>query len=328
MTCKVVLFDLENNIPTAKLLREILQHYSTVYMFHCQRNFEYALSDLTELASWITSGQVVILETPKAEQKAFEYAMVVGQLMALLEPDSHVELISAADTAALLLELMHSSLIDAQLIQIQHAWQAHKTVMPSIATIRQHPHLTLVKKYCEALAKMVGKPNTVTSLKNSIANILQLVPERTQQVVGMLIQLKIVKRVDEQISFRKKVLKQWLALDVASDYSVKAQTLEQVVQQLAQVEVLTETPPEPEAVSAQQALFKNFAQIDPVQLEVARKLRELKNNKPKDIYALRDLLEHMFPKSDVRMLLKELLDKGYIYWNGHEILYSHEMFLN
>ena len=43
---------------------------------------------------------------------------------------------------------------------------------------------------------------------------------------------------------------------------------------------------------------------------------------------LRDLLEQMFPKSDVRMLLKELLDKGYIYWNGHEVLYSHEMFLN
>ena len=40
------------------------------------------------------------------------------------------------------------------------------------------------------------------------------------------------------------------------------------------------------------------------------------------------LLEQMFPKSDVRMLLKELLDKGYIYWNGHEVLYSHEMFLN
>jgi len=30
----------------------------------------------------------------------------------------------------------------------------------------------------------------------------------------------------------------------------------------------------------------------------------------------------------VRLLLKELLEKGYIYWNGHEVLYSHEMFLN
>lgn len=61
---------------------------------------------------------------------------------------------------------------------------------------------------------------------------------------------------------------------------------------------------------------------------MARKLRELKADKPKDIYALRDLLEQMFPQSDVRLLLKELLEKGYIYWNGHEVVYSHEMFLN
>ena len=61
---------------------------------------------------------------------------------------------------------------------------------------------------------------------------------------------------------------------------------------------------------------------------IARKLRELKSDKPKDIYALRDLLEQIFPKSDVRLLLKELIEKGYIYWDGTEVLYSHEMFLN
>ncbi len=79
---------------------------------------------------------------------------------------------------------------------------------------------------------------------------------------------------------------------------------------------------------AQKDLFKNFSKIDPVQVVVARKLRELKSDKPKDIYALRDLLEQIFPKSDVRLLLKELIEKGYIYWDGSEVLYSHEMFLN
>ena len=69
MTQKVVLLDLENNVPTAKLLREIVEHYPTLYLFHCQGQFEYALQDLTELAAWISSGQVVILDTPKAEQK-------------------------------------------------------------------------------------------------------------------------------------------------------------------------------------------------------------------------------------------------------------------
>ena len=96
MTQKVVLLDLENNVPTAKLLREIVEHYPTLYLFHCQGQFEYALQDLTELAAWISSGQVVILDTPKAEQKEFEYAVVVERLvgqsgwmqLSLLELDS------------------------------------------------------------------------------------------------------------------------------------------------------------------------------------------------------------------------------------------------
>ena len=329
MTQKVVLLDLENNVPTAKLLREIVEHYPTLYLFHCQGQFEYALQDLTELAAWISSGQVVILDTPKAEQKEFEYAVVVGQLMALLEPETQVEIISAVNTAEILLDLMQSSDIQSNLILIQSETLPSQRHLPSLDSIKNQPYLKMVKKYCDALGKMSGKPNTLDGLKNSISNILQLVPEKTQRVVGMLINLKIIKRYDEQIRFRKKVLKQWLALNIEKqDSATEPKTLQQVLQQLKKDDESDTVQPVVETLSAQQALFKNFAQIDPVQLEVARKLRELKTNKPKDIYALRDLLEQMFPKSDVRMLLKELLDKGYIYWNGHEVLYSHEMFLN
>ena len=329
MTQKVVLLDLENNVPTAKLLREIVEHYPTLYLFHCQGQFEYALQDLTELAAWISSGQVVILDTPKAEQKEFEYAVVVGQLMALLEPETQVEIISAVNTAEILLDLMQSSHIQSNLILIQSEALTTQRHLPSLNSIKNQPYLKMVKKYCDALGKMSGKPNTLDGLKNSISNILQLVPEKTQRVVGMLINLKIIKRYDEQIRFRKKVLKQWLALNIEKqDSATEPKTLQQVLQQLKKDDESDTVQPVVETLSAQQALFKNFAQIDPVQLEVARKLRELKTNKPKDIYALRDLLEQMFPKSDVRMLLKELLDKGYIYWNGHEVLYSHEMFLN
>jgi hypothetical protein len=174
---------------------------------------------------------------------------------------------------------------------------------------------------------MSGKPNTLDTLKNSVANILQIMPAKAQHVVGMLINLKIVKRYDEQISFRKKVLKQWLQLDLQDAASVENPSLDQAISQLKAEETTTETPQSP-IQSAQQDLFKNFNRIDPVQLEVARKLRELQGDKPKDIYELRDLLEQLFPKSDIRLLLKELIEKGYIYWNGHEILYSHEMFLN
>lgn len=329
MTQKVVLLDLENNVPTAKLLREIVEHYPTLYLFHCQGQFEYALQDLTELAAWISSGQVVILDTPKAEQKEFEYAVVVGQLMALLEPETQVEIISAVNTTEILLDLMQSSDIQSNLILIQSEAVPSQRHLPSLDSIKNQPYLKMVKKYCDALGKMSGKPNTLDGLKNSISNILQLVPEKTQRVVGMLINLKIIKRYDEQIRFRKKVLKQWLALNLdEQDPITQPQSMQQALQQLQKDSVVDKLEPTVDTQSAQQELFKNFAQIDPVQLEVARKLRELKANKPKDIYALRDLLEQMFPKSDVRMLLKELLDKGYIYWNGHEVLYSHEMFLN
>ncbi|WP_325087038.1 hypothetical protein [Acinetobacter johnsonii] len=329
MTQKVVLLDLENNVPTAKLLREIVEHYPTLYLFHCQGQFEYALQDLTELAAWISSGQVVILDTPKAEQKEFEYAVVVGQLMALLEPETQVEIISAVNTAEILLDLMQSSHIQSNLILIQSEVLPSQRHLPSLDSIKNQPYLKMVKKYCDALGKMSGKPNTLDGLKNSISNILQLVPEKTQRVVGMLINLKIIKRYDEQIRFRKKVLKQWLALNLnEQDPISQPQSMQQALQQLQKDSVVDKLEPTVDTQSAQQELFKNFAQIDPVQLEVARKLRELKTNKPKDIYALRDLLEQIFPKSDVRMLLKELLDKGYIYWNGHEVLYSHEMFLN
>ena len=329
MTQKVVLLDLENNVPTAKLLREIVEHYPTLYLFHCQGQFEYALQDLTELAAWISSGQVVILDTPKAEQKEFEYAVVVGQLMALLEPETQVEIISAVNTAEILLDLMQSSDIQSNLILIQSEAVPSQRHLPSLDSIKNQPYLKMVKKYCDALGKMSGKPNTLDGLKNSISNILQLVPEKTQRVVGMLINLKIIKRYDEQIRFRKKVLKQWLALNLdEQDPISQPQSMQQALQQLQKDSVVDKLEPTADTQSAQQELFKNFAQIDPVQLEVAQKLRELKTNKPKDIYALRYLLEQMFPKSDVRMLLKELLDKGYIYWNGHEVLYSHEMFLN
>lgn len=340
MTQKVVLLDLEQNMPTAQLLRDILQHYSTLYLFNCAGRFEYALDDLTELASWMNSAQVVVLDTPEAPHKEFEYAVVVGQLMALLEPDSHVEIISAQDSSDILVQMLQASNISAHLILIlpEQAVQpihAPKYSLPSIATIQQKPYLQLVKKYCDALAKMSGKPNTVEKLKNSISNILQVVPEKAQRLVGLLINLKIIKRYDEQIAFRKKVLKQWIQLDLntSAEKTPVASSLDQALKQLQSTEsgaapVVEQDTAAAPIQSAQQPLFKNFNQIDPVQLEVARKLRELKADKPKDIYALRDLLEQMFPQSDVRLLLKELLEKGYIYWNGHEVVYSHEMFLN
>ena len=332
MSNKVVLLDLEKNMPTAQLLRDIIQHYAVIYLFNCQGKFEYSLEDLTEFSSWVSSGQVVILETAEVDQKEFEYAVVVGQLIALLEPDTTIEVISAMPSSEILLEMMQSSDMTCKLIQIQAEEPSlnSKYKIPSIETIKQKPELLLVKKYCDALSKMKGKPNSIEKLKNSLSNILQVETGQAQQLIALLINLKIVKRYEEQINFRKKLLKQWAELDL--EQATPSETAQNISPIFAQLQTESSSDEELQHSNtihhAQKDLFKNFSKIDPVQVIVARKLRELKSDKPKDIYALRDLLEQMFPKSDVRLLLKELIEKGYIYWNGSEVLYSHEMFLN
>ncbi|OTG78211.1 hypothetical protein B9T23_03155 [Acinetobacter terrae] len=332
MSNKVVLLDLEKNMPNAQLLRDIIQHYAVIYLFNCQGKFEYSLEDLTEFSGWVSSGQVVILETAEVDHKEFEYAVVVGQLIALLEPDTTIEVISAMPSSEILLEMMQSSDMNCHLIQIQAEKSClnSKYKIPSVKTIKQKPDLLLIKKYCDALAKMKGKPNSIEKLKNSISNILQVESDQAQQLIALLINLKIVKCYDEQINFRKKLLKQWTELDL--EQATPSETAHNISPIFAQLQTESSSDEELEHSNtihhAQKDLFKNFSKIDPVQVIVARKLRELKSDKPKDIYALRDLLEQMFPKSDVRLLLKELIEKGYIYWNGSEVLYSHEMFLN
>ncbi|WP_180059556.1 hypothetical protein [Acinetobacter sp. YH12128] len=333
MSQKVVLLDLENNPPTANLLRNIIEHYSTLYVFSCNGKFEYALEDLTEIAGWIASGQLVVLDIPETPQKEFEYAVIVGQLMALMDPDAHIEVISVMPDIALLMEQLDGSGLSAHLIQIQSEQEvSHKVKykIPDLETIRNKPDLLLIKHYCDGLEKLSGKPNSLDKLKNSLMNILQVSSEKAQHLVGMLINLKIVKRFDEQISIRKKVLKQWVQLDLNTTAETALPIKTDLNAFTASLEEQTSNTDDTASMiqAAQQGLFKNFNKIDPVQMEVIRKLHELKSDKPKDIYALRDLLEQMFPQSDVRLLLKELIEKGYIYWNGHEVLYSHEMFLN
>lgn len=333
MQNKVVVLDLENNTPSAKMLRDIVGHYSTLYLFNCQGQFEYTLEDLTELATWISSGQVVILETASVKTKEFEYAVVAGQLLALVEPNVHIDVISVMPSCEILTQMLSVSNLDCSLLQIQAASleKTTKSKIPSVETIQQKPYLQLVKRYCDALEQMSGKPNTVTSLLNSIGNILQVVPEKAQHLVGMLINLKIIKRDEAKISVRKKVLKQWTQLDLEQQ-ATEAQlpSFEALLQSLTANNpiMLPENEPTHSIHNIQKSLFENFDQIDPIQIKIIHKLQALKSEKPKDIYALRDLLEQLFPQADVRLLLKDLVKKGYIYWNGLSVIYSHEMFLN
>lgn len=342
---KVVLMDLEQNMPSAQMLRDIVEHYPTLYIFNCTGQFQYSLEDLTEFSDWVSSGQIVILETPKASLKEYDYAVVVGQLIALLDSDTHVEVVSAMPNSDLLIELLQSSDLDCSLIKIQldRESQADNVVIPRLETIHGKPYLQMVKKYCDALWEMSGKPNTVKKLKNSIVNILQVVPENAQHMVGLLINLKIVKRLNEQVSYRKKILKKWTELelwhpesdlDIADDSKVqphlKLEKIDQILEKIRfdSKQISNEIEQQDSVEAVQQVLFKNFNKIDPVQMQMIHKLNQLKSDKPKDIYELRDVLEQLFPKSDIRLLLKELIEKGYISWNGLEVIYSHEMYLN
>lgn len=277
MSNKVVLLDLEKNMPTAQLLRDIIQHYAVIYLFNCQGKFEYSLEDLTEFSSWVSSGQVVILETAEVDHKEFEYAVVVGQLIALLEPDTTIEVISAMPSSEILLEMMQSSDMNCNLIQIQAEASSlnSKYKLPSVETIKQKPDLLLIKKYCDALGKMKGKPNSIEKLKNSISNILQVESDQAQQLIALLINLKIVKRYDEQINFRKKLLKQWTELDL--EQATSSETAHNISPIFAQLQTESSSDEELEQSNpiyhAQKDLFKNFSKIDPVQVIVARKLR-------------------------------------------------------
>lgn len=338
---KVVLFDLEHNMPTANLLRELVQHYPTVYLFNCQGKFEYALDDLTEFSSWLNSCQIVVLDIPKAEHKEYEYAVLVGQLLALLEPDVQIEVISAMPGIEVLMQLLAGAEFFASLIPLEKdapvVENSSKYQLPSAKAFQDKPALQLVKKYCDALGKMAGKPTTLDGLKNSVSNILQVLPDKTQQLVGMLINLKIVKRYDEQIAFRKKVLKQWLQLKLddglpdAAENLASAETAEvQPGKDLYPRRSLQDVLQQQRDTTPHDALEKSqqdFAKIDELQWEMVQQLGRLKSGKPKDIFELRDLLEKIYPQADIKRLLKELLEKGYIYWNGHEVLYSHEMLL-
>ncbi|NHB56561.1 hypothetical protein G9F32_00725 [Acinetobacter sp. 194] len=338
MSNKVVLLDLENNVPSAQLFRDIFQHYSSLYIFNRQGKFELPLADLTEFATWVSSGQIVVLDTLTATEKEFEYAVIVGQLLALIDLDTHVELISSDESSQILMDMLIASGFNCSLIQVERDNSKEikqKNIVPSVAKILANPQLTLVKKYCDILGKMSGKPNSIERLKNSLINTLQVEAEQSEHLVGMMINLKLVKCQDEHISFRKKVLKQWIQVDLTQDNIAKpavASKLEKVDALLSKLQtssqqILDDLQQQQSLQSIQSDLFKNFEKIDPVQMEVIQKLNQMKS-KPKDIYELRDLLEQLFPKSDVRLLLKEMIDKGYIYWNGHSVIYSHEMFLN
>lgn len=299
MSNSVALLDLEQHTPTAASLSALLEQHAMLYLFHCQGQFHYALTDLTEFATLISTGQVVILESALASIKEFEYALLVGQLLALVEFDTQIEVISAMPSSQLLIQLMQDADLQCHLTQIA---ADEPVIKPELAA-------TAIK----------------LPILHPFMRMLQQQPQLQQwrqQLLGAL---------EKQPFSRLSSLSNWAQRQLQPRVAaVQHPKLEQIVAKES-VKSTPDTPPPaaPDSLaSVQSQLNQNFHQIDFLQVEVLRKLHQLQVDKPKDIYELRDLLEQIFPESDVGMVLKELLEKGYIYWNGHEVIYSHEMYLN
>lgn len=336
----VVLIDLERNPLYAKTLRAYIENDQLVYLFNLTGQFDYALEELTELAGWITSGVVMILDVPAMSRKEFEYAMIAGQLLALTDENTGIELISKNKEIQLIIEILQHS---GRQVHLHRADKHKKTDteyrLPTAASFQAQPMLQQIKKYCDALANMKGLPATLEGLQNSIDNILQVSGEQTSQIVAMLINLKIIRRETSPLSFRKKILKQWINLDLnqhgklepASSKEIAQTTIKEkksavampqvvvgdvdtIMQFLQQQQPVTEGPFPPE--------------LDDLQWQALQKLDGLQHERPKDIFSLRDQLHDWFPNADIQMLMKSLLDKGYIQLNDDQLHYGIQMVIH
>ena len=337
----IILIDLEKNPLQAKTLRAYVENDQLVYLFHLTGQFHYDMQDLTELAGWISAGLVIILDVPDIAKQELAYAMLAGQLLALTEEHIESELISTTKEIHLLIEILQSSGRQVQLNTSSIKKHKSDDTLPSLASFQAQPLLQQVKKYCDALANLKALPTTHKALMNSLNNILKLPAAQIPQLIGMLINLKIIKQETSQIHFRKKILKQWLnmSLDLneknqAKLQSVRASTppkatpqkpvsgmpqvvvgdVDSIMQFLQQQHPVTEGPFPPE--------------LDELQWQVLQKLDELQHERPKDIFSLRDQLQDWFPKADIQMLMKSLLDKGYIQLNDDQLHYTAQMVIH
>lgn len=315
MSNRVVLLDLAHIVPTAAMLKPLLEHNSLVFMFHAAGQFQYALEDLTELASWISSGQLMILEIPEVEQRSYEYAVLVGQLLALVEQDCQIQLYSASAERDLLLQFLHEAHFESELIALQPQQQSTDALKvwswSDLLAHSQQTALVSLSPYLQhvALRRVVGRGVAYLSKQAHFG----------QQVASWMTQR--MQRIDARIAVLQPSSGEAMHADLTQQRSMGMPN----AMQSSGTDTARSVAGQNQSSSLHAA--ERLSAMDLMHIEVIRKVNDAAEM-PKDIYELRDLLEKSFPEADVGMLLKTLIDQGYIYWNGHEVVYSHEMYLN
>lgn len=305
MQNSVALVDLQDYSPSLQQLTTWLEQHDTLYLFHAFNQNPFDLQALTDLSIWISSGQVVILDLPQDTPLEYQYAMLAGQLLAIIEPTQQVLLLSANPSAQQLWQLLQASACNCQ-------WQA---LEPTGATTvaAEHPQQTHWG-------------------------------QRVLQALNVLLQPVQSHRL--YVDYVPLALQQRLRQAGLQQFSIKAVAAEAVHQtgteQVAAVEVTTAHSPQvldekiagiiEEAIGTADLNHGesslHFHASDQIHFELLRQLQQKQAVMPKDIYLLKDLLTEIFPDADASLIIKALIKRGYIYWNGHEVTYSHEMYLN
>ncbi|WP_288415125.1 hypothetical protein [uncultured Acinetobacter sp.] len=329
----ILLIDLEKTSIQIDLLRSYIENDQLIYVFNLRDKLTCNLQALTELASWVSSGQLVVLDTPTHTAKSSAYALLAGQLLALLDPEASIELQSKHSAANELAELLRAA-GKTVVTQDTARLEANSSAMPAAHTVAEQPALLQIKRYCDAIGQAPDRlPLTMDALKNSIANILKLSADQVPQVLALLVSLKLIKRDQGQVRFRKKMLKQWIALELASSTKTQPPAVQpkksQAHSAMPQV-VVGDVDTIMQFLKEQQAPAEGPfpPSLDELQWQALQKLHELKLARPKDIFSLRDMLQDWFPKANIHHLLKGLMDKGYIQLDDDQLHYTAQTFIH
>lgn len=302
MQNSVALVDLQDYSPSLQQLSTWLEQHDILYLFHTAHQSPFHLHELTELSTWISSGQVVILDLPQETPLEYQYAMLVGQLMAMIEPSQQIVLLSAMPSAQQLLQLLQASALNCQ-------WQ---TLLSSTEIATETPaELSWGQRAWQALDILLQPVQRHRLYMNYVPLAVQqrLQQARQLQQSTMLLQVEPAANSTNPIA------------PIEAIPSSSPQDLDKKIAGILQEAIATANLDTDDS-------SLHFHASDQVHFELLRQLQQKQVAMPKDIYVLKDLLTEIFPDADASLIIKALIKRGYIYWNGHEVTYSYEMYLN
>ncbi|MFT4020169.1 MAG: hypothetical protein QM666_01475 [Acinetobacter sp.] len=219
---KIILLDARESLPTAKEFKQLFTRYETAYLFHMHDQLNYPLLDMTEFASWISSGQIVILDVPPLNQAELEYAILAGQLLSIIEPETTVDVLSTQSSISHLLDILDS--IEVQVCYLTELPQEELEVIQSsndvvsADTVQQPlPHALLQSVFqgdAEAFMTLLKQQNIhahvetipIDQLQWQVIQELHQLPEKPQHLLEFkqLLQ-RIFPEMDVQV-----LLKVWI----------------------------------------------------------------------------------------------------------------------